>query len=231
MTLPPFPPRTALFTPVYSGQSPRGILSCPPVQTQAASHTPALPRPRPTSPRDRNSCTHTLPAPSPCAWQSVCRHSLHSTWLILESRSDHRLSAQDPGMVSYSACGRCLRPHRAPEAPSGSAPLPLCTPLLLHAPPCQSSCHLRALRPGPPIPAWNDLLASWHWLPVFVRGHPPIHPHSSLLPPSRQFPCTLCWFSPQTLSPPDKLDNLLVYYVTCMSQNTGSMKIRICDPF
>lgn len=135
MTLLLFPPRTALFTPVYSGKSPRGIPSCPPVQTQAASRTPVLPGPRPTSPRDGNSCTHTLPAPFPCAWQFVCSHSLHSTWLILELRSDHRLSAQDPGMVSHSAHGRRPRPHRAPEAPSGSAPLPLCTPLLLHASP------------------------------------------------------------------------------------------------
>lgn len=228
MTQLPFPPRTALFTPVYSGQSSRGILSCPPVQTLAASHTPLLPWLRPTSPTDGYSCTHTFPAPSPCPWHSVCSHSLNSTWLILESRSDHRLSAQDPGMVSHLACGRCPRPHRAPEAPSRSAPLPLCTLLLLHASP---HSHLRALRLGAPIPARNDLLASWHQLPVFVRGHPPIDPHSSLLPPPRLLPCTLCWFSPEPSSPPDKLDDLLVHYVTCTSQNAGSMKSRVCDLF
>lgn len=43
MTQLPFPPRTALFTPVYSGQSSRGIPSCPPVQTPAASHTHCCP--------------------------------------------------------------------------------------------------------------------------------------------------------------------------------------------
>lgn len=223
MTLLPFPTRTALFTPVYPGQSPRGILSCPPVQIPAASHTLLLPGLRPTSPKDGNSCTHTFPLSL-----AVCNHSLNSTWLILESWSDHRLSAQDPGVVSHLARGRCPRPHRAPEAPSGSTPLPLCTLLLLHASP---HGHLRALCLGPPIPAWNDLLASWHRLPVFVRGHPPINPHSGLLPPSRQLPCTLCWFSLEPSSPPDKLDNLLVHYVTCMSQNPGSMKIRICDLF
>ena len=192
MTLLPFPIRTALFTPVYSGQSPRGILSCPPVQTLAASHTPLLPGAEAHLPKGWQQLHPHLPCPFPLSL-AVCSHSLNSTWLILESRSDHRLSAQDPGVVSHLARGRCPRPHRAPEAPSGSAPLPLCTLLLLHASP---HGHLRALRLGPPIPTWNDLLGSWHQLPVFVRGHPPINPHSSLLPPSRQLPCTLCWFSP-----------------------------------
>ena len=195
MTLLLFPPRTALFTPVYSGKSPRGIPSCPPVQTQAASHTPVLPGPRPTSPRDGNSCTHTLPAPFPCAWQFVCSHSLHSTWLILELRSDHRLSAQDPGMVSHSAHGRRPRPHRAPEAPSGSAPLPLCTPLLLHA------SHHATWGPsvqGPPfLPGMTSSLAGTgfqclsevtHWSTLTPAS---CHRHASFLAHCASFPTDL----------------------------------------